>query len=121
MNSLEMLEIDPGRLAERRRLSRARHRREGEREALLERFTRKTARADALRRLVGTYDGPGKAGVRPELCPMLDWAKAELNGLEDDLRPEQLGDLLRERGLFPVIDTLADPLGEPPARRSWGR
>ncbi len=81
----------------------------------------KTARADALRRLIGAYDRPGKAGVRPELCPMLDWAKAELNGLEADLRPERLGALLRERDLFPAIDTLADPLGEPPARRSWGR
>ena len=52
---------------------------------------------------------------------LLDWAKANLSDMEQFLVPAQLTQLLHTQNLFPEVDELADPLGDPPPRRLWGR
>jgi hypothetical protein len=40
--------------------------------------------------------------------------------MERFLLPAELTELLETRDLFPEVDELADPLGEPPPLRPWG-
>ena len=47
--------------------------------------------------------------------------RMERQGLEECLDPSRLSRLLHTRNLFPEVDDLVDPLGEPPPRRPWGR
>jgi hypothetical protein len=121
MNHIADLDVDAGELARRRKLFFARRERESDREALLDHFTRATARAEALRNWIQAYAGPERSDLYPEIRRMIDWAKAELKDVEAGLEAGRLNDGLRDRNLFPEIDDLADPLGEPPARLGWGR
>jgi hypothetical protein len=50
---------------------------------------------------------------------MLSWAQARLAELEAFLEAHQVTALIHERDLFPEIDQLNDPLGEPLPRRIW--
>lgn len=49
---------------------------------------------------------------------MADWARAQLEALEAALDPVMLAAVLYARKLFPEVDELHDPLGEPPPERS---
>lgn len=50
---------------------------------------------------------------------MVEWARNQLKQLEAILDPVKLADSLRAQKLFPEVDELNDPLGEPPAERRW--
>jgi hypothetical protein len=121
MTYQELLQIDSGELARRRQLAVARRAREGERRALLVKFVDSRARADELRNWIAAYDQDLRDGSCPEMKRMLDWAKAELSELTASLEVGQLCAVLRDRKLFPALDELADPLGEPSPRHPWGR
>jgi hypothetical protein len=51
---------------------------------------------------------------------MVEWAASQLNDLERNLSPERISVTLQERELFPEVDPLNDPKGEPPRYRIWG-
>lgn len=51
---------------------------------------------------------------------MLEWTALQLAELDLLLDPDRLSETLRERALFPELDSLDDPLGEPIGRRIWG-
>jgi len=69
----------------------------------------------------GSRNGKQTLGASSEMQRMVDWVKAELVGLEEFLDPSKLSRLLHTRNLFPEVDDLVDPLGEPPRRHPWGR
>jgi hypothetical protein len=54
-----------------------------------------------------------------DLCRMIEWARTELSALETSLKPSTFAEELSARKLFPEVDELVDPLGEPPAERQW--
>lgn len=57
---------------------------------------------------------------RPETLRMVEWAKARLARLEEELTAEGIQSYLVEHGLFPDPDPLHDPEGDPPAKvNSW--
>ena len=50
---------------------------------------------------------------------MIDWARDRLVALEAFLDPIKLADELRARNLFPEVDELDNPLGDPPPEWRW--
>lgn len=121
MKYSEILEHDPKELTRRRRLADARRDRENEREALLVELIQSTLRAGQLRDLVGRYEDFQATVPSPVIQRMLEWARAQLGELEASVNPTQLSAILSSRNMFPEVDELADPLGEPPPRQPWGR
>jgi hypothetical protein len=120
-----MSDIRPGRsdveeLAHRRRLAAARQSRNTEREALLQKLIETERKALELRGLVALWEMKGEA-ASPEIRRLIKWAKETLSDMERFLLPTELTKLLETRDLFPDVDDLADPLGEPPPLRPWGR
>jgi hypothetical protein len=119
MNQISLIPSDVAELAHRRGLAAARRTRETERMLLLRKLFRMERQAGHLRGWIAQWE----AGVEvsPEMQRMVDWVKAELLGLEEFLNPSRLSQLLQTRNLFPKVDDLFDPLGEPPPRRPLGR
>jgi hypothetical protein len=103
-------------LDRRRALSKARREREKARLSLLNQLLRTERRAIQLREWIGALK---PAHDDPDLARMLTWAKGQLATLESILNPAHLAAHLRSQRLFPDIDDLDDPLGEPPAERIW--
>jgi hypothetical protein len=106
-------------LTRRRGLAVARRTRETERTLLLRKLVRMERQADQLRGWIAQRKAD--VGASSEMQRMVDWVKAELVGLEEFLDPSRLSRLLHTRNLFPEVDDLVDPLGEPPPRHPWGR
>jgi hypothetical protein len=50
---------------------------------------------------------------------MLEWTGRQLAELEAITDPANIAADLRARKLFPAIDELHDPLGDPPPERRW--
>jgi hypothetical protein len=50
---------------------------------------------------------------------MVSWVQEQLATLEAVIDPNMLLVSLREQSLFPEVDDLQDPLGEPPERGLW--
>jgi hypothetical protein len=119
MNQIGLVASDAEELARRRGLAAARRTRETERTLLLRKLVRMERQASQLRGWIAQR----KADVRvsPEMQRMLDWATAELVEIEGFLDLSRLSRLLHTRNLFPEVDDLVDPLGEPPPRRPLGR
>ncbi len=118
MHQTNGLEIDQDDLRQRRELAKARYSREAERNALLDTLINTANQAERLRGWIATQ---AKSRQPAEMSRMLDWARAELAALEAVAAPARLAALLRQRDLFPEVDRLVDPLGEPPSQRPWGR
>jgi hypothetical protein len=131
MNEIGLIPSHVQELARRRALAAARLTRENERTELLQKLVRMEGEAEQLRGWIAQRQAdhlPGwtahrQAEVRasPEIQRLVDWAKAELAGLEGFLDPLKLSQLLIARNLFPAVDELVDPLGEPPPRSQWGQ
>jgi hypothetical protein len=107
-------------LAHRRRLAAARQSREIERASLLQKLIETQRKALELREWIAQWETKEQASS-PEVRRLLKWAKVNLSHAEAFLLPTELTKLLEVRGLFPEVDDLADPLGEPPPLRPWGR
>lgn len=108
-------------LQQRRDLALARHRREGERKALLGTLVESERQADHLRAWIARQELQLKPEANGELSRMLRWASDELRALDMVSEPVQLAATLRRKDLFPEVDKLTDPLGDPPPLRPWGR
>ena len=85
----------------------------------LSKLIRTERQAAQLREWILTYERYAKEGSYPDLDRMLCWARDRLSVLDAILDPPKLASELRARKLFPEIDELHDPLGEPPAERRW--
>jgi hypothetical protein len=112
--------LEPSDLDRRQQMATARRQREGERRALLAEFVDAMRRADELRKWIGAYGRPTGEHSHSELRRMREWTEAQLKELDLFLEPERISMVLRARELFPEVDPLDDPLGEPPARRVLG-
>lgn len=112
--------LDPRELGGRQQLAAARRQREGQRLATLARLVDTQRRADELRNWMNAWSRFTGDHSYPELQRMIGWARAQLEELESSLTPGQVSAFLKERDLFPEVDPLNDPLGEPPQYRIWG-
>jgi hypothetical protein len=131
MHEISLIPSDVQELARRRALAAARLTRENERTELLRKLVRMEREAEQLRGWIAqrqadqlrgwTAHRQAEVSTSPEIQRMVDWAKAELAGLEAFLDPLKLSQLLIARNLFPEVDELVDPLGEPPPRSQWGQ
>jgi hypothetical protein len=119
MNQISLIPNDVAELARRRALAAARRTREAERTSLVRKLVRMERQVDQLSGWVAQREADVEPS--PEVQRMVDWVKAELAGLEEFLDPSKLSRLLHTRNLFPEVDDLVDPLGEPPPRRPLGR
>jgi hypothetical protein len=120
MNKIHPVRSELEELAHRRRLTTARQSRATERSALLEEIIQTEQRALELREWLVRQETRGENPL-PEIRPLIQWAKAALADMQRFLAPSELTKLLQARDLFPEIDDLADPLGDPPPLRPWGR
>ncbi|MGD9481036.1 hypothetical protein [Shinella sp. G-2] len=111
---------DPQDLGRRQQMAAARRQRESARLALLDDLLDAQRRADGLKRWIAALSCPENGDPHPELQRMAGWANAQLDTLERTLSPEQIAATVRERDLFPNVDPLDDPKGEPPCARIWG-
>lgn len=121
MDSFSMMNTDPRELTRRRQLANARQERESERRALLVKLVRTEQRAGQLRDWIEAHEVSDVAEPNPELTRMLDWARAQLDAMNLAVAPTRVSEWLRDRNLFPEVDELGDPLGDPPPRQPWGR
>ena len=112
MSDIRPARSDVEELAHRRRLAAARQSRNAEREALLQKLIETERKALELRGLVAQWETKGAAS--PEIRRLIKWAKETLSDMERFLLPTELTKLLETRDLFPDVDDLADPLGDPP-------
>jgi hypothetical protein len=112
--------FNPQELGRRQQMAAARRHREGERLAKLAQLVDAQRRADELKNWISAYTRPADDNSHPELRRMVGWATAQLEDLERVLSPERISESLRDRELFPEVDPLNDPLGEPPRHRIWG-
>jgi hypothetical protein len=119
MHEVGPIPSDVQELARRRALAASRLTRDNERTELLRKLVRMEREAEQLRCWIAHQQA--EVSASPEIPRMVDWAKAELAGLEAFLDPLKLSQLLITRNLFPEVDELVDPLGEPPPRDQWGR
>ena len=120
MSDIRPARSDVEELAHRRRLAAARQSRNAEREALLQKLIETERKALELRGWVAQWEMKGEA-ASPEIRRLIKWAKETLLDMERFLLPTELAKLLETRDLFPDVDDLADPLGDPPPLRPWGR
>jgi hypothetical protein len=120
MGDIHPARSDVEELAHRRRLAAGRQSRNTEREALLQKLLETERKALELHSWVVQWEMK-KEAASPEIRRLLEWAKETLLDMERFLLPTELTKLLERRDLFPDVDDLADPLGDPPPLRPWGR
>jgi hypothetical protein len=120
MSDIRPARSDVEELAHRRRLAAARQSRNAEREALLQKLIETERKALELRGFVAQWEAKAEA-ASPETRRLMKWAKETLSGMERFLLSAELAKLIETRDLFPDVDDLVDPLGDPPALRPWGR
>lgn len=112
--------FDPQELGRRQQLAAARRQRESERLAFLAQLVDAQRRSDELKRWISANSRPSDHETSPELRRMVEWAASQLDDLERILNPGRIAERLQERELFPEVDPLNDPKGEPPRHRIWG-
>jgi len=115
----EREEAERQELVRRHGLAKARRERESSRKSLLSKLTRTERQAAQLREWISTYEQRAKERSYPDLDRMLCWARDRLSAFEAVLDPSKLANELSTRKLFPEVDELHDPLGEPPPERRW--
>lgn len=99
-----------------RRRDLATKRKEPERQRLdyWRQLTRTQREIDLLRRWIRENQISEGEVAADSVLRMLGWARARLGALEDNVSLENVDRLLKSRNLFPEVDDLLDPLGEPP-------
>jgi len=120
MSNASAVMSDIHELSRRRNLATARKNRETQRTALLAKLIETERKAAELREWVALQEA-SSAQRSPEIERLLPWAKANLSDMDRFLVPAELTQLLSTQNLFPQVDELADPLGDPPPLRPWGR
>ena len=97
---------------QRRALARAREERETNRHKFLERLMAMSTEAHELRSFLARLPEGALASQTGDLARMLEWAKARLEHLEDQLTAEAISAALRQRELFPEVDRLVASVPE---------
>jgi hypothetical protein len=120
-DKINALNADQNELQQRRNNALARQQRESERKAILCTLVESERQADHLRAWIARQELQLKPEANGELSRMLRWANDELRALDLVSEPVQLAATLRRKDLFPEVDKLTDPLGDPPPRQPWGR
>lgn len=111
---------DPENLGRRQQMAAARLRRESERLAFLGKLVDAQRHAVELKDWITAYERPADMNPSPELQRMVAWVAVQIDDLERILSPERISETLKDRDLFPEVDSLSDPLGEPPGHHVWG-
>jgi hypothetical protein len=107
-------------MAHRRELHKKRQERETKRLAFLRQLADYQREAADLRATI-TQSGSSLQQAGPEYQKMIAWAEQRLAHLEAQNRIDVLTSHLVTQNLFPDIDDLADPEGDPPPPKySWG-
>jgi hypothetical protein len=120
-DKINELNADQNELQHRRSLALARQERETERKVLLGTLMETERQTDHLRAWIARRALQFKPEASGELSRMLRWASDELAALDRASEPVHLATTLRRQDLFPEVDKLIDPLGDPPPRQPWGR
>lgn len=115
---LERAEAARRHMERRRALAKARRQRESDRASVLSTLMRLERRSAALKDWIDRNDGWSKA-TDPELRSLWAWAREQLAIIEQKLDPLIVAADLKDRKLFPEVDELFDPEGEPPPERRW--
>lgn len=113
----ERTEAEYREMERRRGLAKARCDREHERIRFLNRIMHTERQVARIRMWLATYEQAIENGNHTALSRMIEWARAQLFALEASLDTEALTEELRIRILFPEIDELSDPLGDPPVEQ----
>jgi hypothetical protein len=117
----EQEEAEQKEIDRRRALQRARKEREASRRAFLAKLLRTERRADELREWLKKRGNDSVALSDPDTVRLLHWAKEQLNTLETIIDPLRVAEELRSSKLFPSVDDLHDPFGDPPTPKyPWG-
>jgi hypothetical protein len=111
---------DPQELGRRQRIADACRQREIARRALVMQILDTQRQARELRAWISTCVRQDSDTSSPEFQRMIEWAGGQLEELEGALKPERITETIRAQDLFPEIDPLNDPKGEPPRHRIWG-
>jgi hypothetical protein len=69
---------------------------------------------EMLRRWMARDQLEGGDAVAGNVRRMATWIQARLTTLEESIAVDNVDRLLASRNLFPEVDDLIDPLGEPP-------
>jgi len=85
------------------------------------RIARTQREIEMLRRWIERDQINGGDAVTGNVGRMAAWVQARLMALEESIAVDNVDRLLASRNLFPEIDDLIDPLGEPPKepQYSW--
>ena len=115
----ERAEAERQELERRRALARARNERERLRKSLLMKLITSERKATQIREWIAASKCYLAEHRDADLDRMTSWATRQLEELEGFLDPARLSADIRTSNLFPEMDDLHDPLGEPPEVRSW--
>jgi len=103
-------------LARRRQLLKLRRECEEKRKKYLQELIDAEREATYIRNWLASVEN---ADISTEFGRMLSWAKHRLHNLEPLTDPEVVCTNLRDAELFPEVDELHDPLGDPPEGHSY--
>jgi len=108
-------------LCRRRDLARKRNERERQRLAYWRRIAHTQREIEMLRRWIERDSVNDSHNSADNVDRMMRWTRARLTALEESISVENVDRLLASKKLFPEIDDLIDPLGDPPEepRYSW--
>ena len=116
----EQREREWAELARRQQLAQERGKREKKRKTLFRNLMAKTTEASEIRKWLGTIDPDAVADEDGDFAKLIEWTKGRLATLENAVSGPRVAEAVREQQLFPKIDALHDPLGEPPRAYHYG-
>jgi hypothetical protein len=100
--------------ARRRELARKRAEREEERANYLNSIINAHNKIGRLHQWLADAEAVSKSSAPSALTQLINWARQRLAKLETMVDPVHIDHDLKEKGLFPEIDKLHDPEGDPP-------
>jgi hypothetical protein len=115
----ERIAIERQELERRHDLAKARGNRKRSRKTLMMKLISSEQRAAQLHKWIASKKRFLAERSDPDLSRMVQWANGQLAALEVFIDPANLAEALRVQNLFPEIDNLHDPLGEPPPKKRW--
>ena len=104
-------------LARRQGLAEERRNREKRRKDLLKDVMAKSIEAATIRQWLSSVEC---SSGEEEFGKFIAWAQAKLALLDAAVSHQTISDTVRSQELFPSVDKLHDPLGEPPRRHYYG-
>lgn len=115
----ERREREAADLARRQSLADQRRKREKARGQLLNDIIDKSAEADTIRHWLSSLDLTS-IEKDVEFSRFITWTQYKLATLDIAVSRHRIGEVVKSQELFPTVDNLHDPLGEPPRRFYYG-